>query len=198
LLKNSIEKLSQNVLFLLRKPSITPRGPAPEIPKDDLPETADERTIEAMLDNLRRLVSYEEQRLQSLTTRGSGLAGFAGLATAVISIGEVNSLPLAGRILLAAAAGGLVAAAAGVVLGMLTARGGTIQSTRQLALYRETAYQAVSPARVNLQIIDILITRLEGLREQNAVRAMWLNRSALVLVVSVLLAATAAVVRLFT
>jgi hypothetical protein len=174
-----------------------PPGPPPKVPTDDLPSSVNEATVEAMMDNLRRLVGYEEQRLSSLATRGSALAGFAGLATAVISTSDVGTLPLASRILLAIAVIGLVIAAAGVVLGMLTARDGTIQSTRQVALYTDPQAQSVPPARINVQIVDILIRRLDGLRHQNAARAMWLNRSALSLVFSVVLAAIAALIRLF-
>jgi len=47
-------------------------------------------------------------------------------------------------------------------------------------------------------MIDILISRLDGMRKQNHERATWLNRSALVLVVAVVLAAAAAAVRLFS
>jgi hypothetical protein len=122
----------------------------------------------------------------------------AGLATAVISAGGSNtSFPLASKVLFSAAVVGLVITAAGVVFGMLTARGGTIQSTRQLALYRDIKYQSVSPARVKVQMIDTLIRRLDGLRSQNRIRAMWLNRSAFALVISVVFAATAAVIRFF-
>jgi len=149
------------------------------------------------MDNLRRLVAYEEQRLSSLTTRGSALAGFAGLATAVISTSDVATMPLASRILLAIAVIGLVIAAAGVVLGILIAREGTIQSTRQVALYTDVQAQSVPPERINVQIVDILIKRLDGLRKQNAARALWLKISALSLVGSVVLAAIAALIRLF-
>lgn len=150
-----------------------------------------------MLDNLRRLVAYEEQRLNSLTTRGSGLAGFAGLATAVIVAGSDGAIPLASKILLTASVVGLVFAAGGVVLKILPPRKTTIQSLAQLRLYRATLYQSVAPARVEVQTIDILIDRLEGLRKQNKARAEWLNRSARALVVAVLLASIAAVIRLF-
>lgn len=150
-----------------------------------------------MLDNLRRLVAYEEQRLNSLTTRGSGLAGFAGLATAVIAAGNDSTIPLASKILLIAAVIGLVFAAGGVVLKILPTRGATIQSLAQLRLYREMPYQTVSPARVEYQMIDILIERLGGLREQNKSRAKWLNRSARALVAAVFLAAVSTVIRFF-
>lgn len=197
-MRNTFQALIGSIGVLARSPSMEPTGPEPQIPRDDLAKTVNTDTVEAMLDNLRRLVAYEEQRLSSLTTRGSGLAGLSGLATAVLSAAGSNSaLPLASKMLFTAAVAGLVFTAAGVVLGMLTARGGSIQSTRQLALYRDAAYQSVSPARVNVQIIDTLIRRLEGLRNQNRTRAMWLNRSALALVVSVILAATAAVISFF-
>jgi hypothetical protein len=173
-------------------------GPAPEVPGDDLPSTTSAKTVEALLDNLRRLVAYEEQRLTSLTTRGSALAGFSGVGTAVIAAGSAADLPLSVKVLLVASAVSLVFVAGGVVIGMLATRPATIQSTRQVALYREPGYQAVSPARVQVQMIDILITRLDCMRTQNHERATWLNRSALVLVAAVLLAAAAAVVRLFS
>jgi hypothetical protein len=169
----------------------------PTIPADDLPRSVNERTVVAMLDNLRRLVASEEQRLNSLTTRGSGLAGFAGLATAVIVAGDDGGIPLASKILLTVSVAVLVLAAGGVVLKILPPRKTTIQSLDELRLYRATLYQSVSPARVEVQIIDILITRLERLRNQNKARAEWLNFSARALVTAVLLAATAAVVRFF-
>lgn len=197
-MSNLFAALARSIHMLVRTPSIEPIGPTPEVPADDLPETVNEETVAAMLDNLRRLVAYEEQRLNSLTTRGVGLAGFAGLATAVLSAVNISgAAPDASKVLVSAAIFGLVVVVAGVVLGMLTARGGTIQSTRQLALYMNTAYQSVAPARVNIQIVDTLIRRLEGLRSQNRSRASWLNRSALALVLSVSFAAMAAVIRFF-
>lgn len=189
--------LKQRVLILIRAPSIEPGGEAPDIPKEDLPDTTNAKTVEALLDNLRRLVAYEEQRLNSLTTRGSALAGFAGVGTAVIAAGSEGSLDLAVKVLLAVSAAGLVFVAGGVVLGMLATRSTTIQSTMQVSLYRQPGYREVSPARVQIQMIDILIGRLKGLRAQNQTRAAWLNRSALGLIASVALAATAALVRLF-
>jgi len=193
-----LSALAKKILILIRSPSMEPTGPVPEVPKDDLPRTTNASTVEALLDNLRRLVAYEEQRLNSLTTRGSALAGFSGVGTAVIAAGSAANLPLSVKILLVAAAVSLVFVASGVVIGMLATRPATIQSTRQVALYREPGYQAVSSARVQVQMIDILISRLDGMRKQNHERATWLNRSALVLVVAVVLAAAAAAVRLFS
>lgn len=172
-------------------------GREPEVPEEDLPADTNAETVAALLDNVRRLVAYEEQRLNSLTTRGSALAGFAGVGTAVIAAGTEGSLPLAVKILLVLAAGGLVFVAAGVVIGMLATRQATIQSLRQVGLYVEPGYWSVKPARVQVQMIDILIKRLRAMRQQNADRATWLNRSALALVVSVFLAALASALRLF-
>lgn len=169
----------------------------PTVPEDDLPKSVNERTIASMLDNVRRLVAYEEQRLNSLTTRGSGLGGFAGLATAVIVAGSGGGMPLFSEILLTASVGCLLIAAGGVVLKIVPTREATIQSLAQLRLYRATRNQSVPPARIEVQMIDILIERLEGLRAQNKARARWLNRSATALGAAVLLAATAAVIRFF-
>lgn len=192
-----IGRLMERVFILARAPSVDPKGEIPDIPREDLPSTINGKTVEALLDNLRRLVAYEEQRLNSLTTRGSALAGFAGVGTAVIAAGSEGDLPVVVKILLGVSAVGLVFVAGGVVLGMLATRSTTIQSTMQVSLYRKPGYQEVSPARVQIQMIDILIERLKGLRAQNQMRAAWLNRSALGLIVSVSLAAAAALVRLF-
>jgi hypothetical protein len=174
-------------------------GTSPGVPlESELPAGLNPATVEALLDNLRRLVAYEEQRLNSLTTRGSALAGFAGIGTAVIAAGSGGGLPLVVKLLLLLSAIGLVFVAGGVVLGMLATRTATIQSTRQVALYKETGYQRVSPARVQVQMIDILIRRLSAMRDQNNERATWLNRSALALVVAVTLAALAAALRLLS
>lgn len=194
---NAFAALGHRVLVLVRRTSIDPTGPMPEIPKDDLPESTNPETVEALLDNLRRLVSYEEQRLNSLTARGSALAGFAGVGTAVIVAGSQEDLPLVVKVLLILAAAGLVFTAAAVVVGVLATWRATIQSTRQVSLYREPGYQSVSPARVQIQMIDVLITRLEDLRAQNHERAAWLNGASLALVLAVLLAAVAGAVRLF-
>lgn len=170
----------------------------PPIPSDDLPDSVDGATVEAMLENVRRLVAYEEQRLSALTTRGSGLVGLSGLATAVISAaGSDAAFPLVSKVLFVGAMAGLIFVAAAVVLGMMTPRPGTIQSTRRLALYTDPAYQSVSPERVKVQMLDSLVKRLKGLREQNKLRAMWLSRSALVFVVAVTLTALASVIRFF-
>jgi hypothetical protein len=157
----------------------------------------DERTVAAMVDNLRRLVAYEEQRLNSLTTRASGLAGFAGLATAVIAAGNDGKMPLASEILLIASAAALLLAATGVVLKILPTREATIQSLPQLSFYTERTCQSVPPARIEVQMIDILFKRLRMLRKQNRGRAKWLNRSARALVVGVFLAAAATVISFF-
>lgn len=184
---------------LVVEPSIVPTGQPPTVPADDLPAGTDGKTVEAMLDNVRRLVAYEEQRLSSLTSRGSALLGLSGLATAVLGAAGSNAaFPLGSKVLFALSIVALVFTAAAIVLGMLAARGGTIQSTRQLELYRDPGYQRVSPARVQVQILDSLLRRLEGLREQNRRRAMWLNRGALSVAVAVLLAASAGVIRFFS
>jgi hypothetical protein len=193
----ALAALGRRVMTLIRAPSIDPSGPAPEIPREDLPASTKPETVAALLDNLRRLVAYEEQRLNSLTTRGSALAGFAGVGTAVLAAGSEEHLPLAVKVLLIMAATGLIFVAAAVVVGMLATRRATIQSTRQVSLYRDPGYQAVTPPRVQVQMIDVLITRLEDLRAQNRERATWLNRASLILVLAVLLAAAAGTVRLF-
>ena len=117
--------------------------------------------------------------------------------TTTRSTGTDSSAPLLSKALLVAAVAGLVLAAGGVVLKILPPRESVIQSLAQLRLYRETDYQSVSPERVEYQMIDIMITRLEMLRAQNRSRAEWLSRSARALVVAVLLAALSSVVGLF-
>jgi hypothetical protein len=189
--------LGRRIKVLIRPTPIDPSGPPPGIPKDDLPSSTNPETVVALLDNLRRLVAYEEQRLNSLTTRGAALAGFAGAGTAVIAAGSQESLPTAVKVLLVLAAALLVFVVAAIVLGVLSTWRATIQSTRQVALYREAGYQTVSPARAQVQIIDVLIPRLDDLRKQNHKRAAWLNRASLALAVAVLLVAVAGAIRLF-
>ena len=190
--------LVSRIRALALTPRIAPPDSELEFPKDNLSKAVNEETIEAMLENLRRLVAYEEQRLTSLTTRGSGLAGLSSVAAAVLSAaGSASGLPLASRILFVGAIAGLVFTVGGVVLGMVTTREATIQSTRQVALYRDPSIRHVSPARIKVQIIDVLIDRLEALRDQNLIRAAWLNRCALALAISVFLAGCAAVIKFF-
>lgn len=165
--------------------------------RDDLPAEVNEDTVAAMLDNLRRLVAYEEQRLGSLNTRGSALAGFAGVGTAVIASDGGGGLPLGIKVLLVLAAVSLLFAAGAVVLGMFTTKPAAIQSTRQVSQYGEQAYRIVKPARVQVQMVDALIARLADLRSQNLERATWLDRAALALILAVFLASTAAAFRLF-
>ncbi|HEU5063647.1 MAG TPA: hypothetical protein VFT79_10930 [Solirubrobacterales bacterium] len=192
-----IAALGDRVVALVRARPIDPSGPMPDIPRDDLPESTNPKTVEALLDNLRRLVAYEEQRLSSLTTRGAALAGFAGVGTVVIAADDQEHLPVVAKVLLVLAAAGLVFTAAAIVLGVLSTWRATIQSTRQVSLYREPGYRTVSPARVQVQMIDVLIPRLEALRAQNHERATWLNRASLALVVAVFLASVAGAIRLF-
>jgi hypothetical protein len=187
----------RRIAALAQTAPVDPSGPMPEVPREDLPSSTNQDTVEVLLDNLRRLVAYEEQRLNSLTTRSSALAGFAGAGTAVIAAGSSTHLALAVKVLLVAAAAGLVFSTAAVVVGVIATQQATIQSTRQVSLYREQGYREVTPARVKIQMIDVLITRLEQLRAQNQVRATWLNRASLSLAAAVLLAGVAGAVRLF-
>jgi hypothetical protein len=150
-----------------------------------------------MVENLRCLVAHEEQRLASLTTRGAGFAGFAGLATAVIATASDDVLPLAAKILFVVAASGLVLVAAGIVLGTMATREGKVQSLADVARYRDPASQTLPREQLEITIIDALLERLEALRAGNGARAAWLDRAARLLVVSVLFAAAAAVVRFF-
>jgi hypothetical protein len=105
---------------------------------------------------------------------------------------NTDSIPQVSKLLLVAAVVALVFAAGGVVFKILPTREATIQSIAQLELYRYTLTQSVSPARVEHQIIDILIKRLAALRDQNKARARWLNISAKALGLAVLLAAVSA------
>jgi hypothetical protein len=175
-----------------------PEDRALPIPKDEeLEATARAETIEAMLDNLRRLVAYEEQRAANLVARGIGLAGFTGLTTAVLAAARLDSsLPCIGKVFVGIALVLLVGAAATVVLGLLMTRVAPSQSTRQVSLYTEEGYRRVSAARVQVQIIDTLTRRLAGLRAANRSRAAWVNRALLAIVLAVLSAAGAAMARL--
>jgi hypothetical protein len=194
----ALSELGSRLRILARTPSIAPSGPPPEVPEEDLPEGTNEKTVAALLENLRLLVAYEEQRLNSLTTRASALAGFAGAGTALIAAGSGGHLALGVKLLLLLAAAALVFTAAAVVIGVLATHQATIQSTRQVSLYRVPSYWQVNPARVQKQTIDVLVTRLTDLRSQNQVRATWLNRASLALTGAVVFAAVAGAVRLFS
>lgn len=154
-------------------------------------------TLGVMLENLRHLVASEEQRLASLTTRGAGLAGFAGLATAVIAAGSDDVLPLGSKILLAGAVLGLVLAGAGVVLRVMATRDGQAQELGELREYEDLASQGLPSSQIQSRTIQALLKRLAALRKSNGERADWLDRSAKLLAVAVLFAAFATVVRLF-
>lgn len=134
----------------------------PRPSKDGPVAGVNERTVTAMLENLRVLVAYEEQRIASLTSRGAGLAGFAGLATAVIAAGSDDVLPLASKVLLAGAVLGLVLAAAGVVLGVMATRDGQIESLDSVASYEDADAQSLPTAQLETQTIEALLKRLKA------------------------------------
>lgn len=163
-----------------------PVGPAPAVPTDRLNADADADTIRVLLDHVRILVAYDEQRANQLVARGTGLIGFASIGVAVLTVGSKSqNFAIASRIFIALAIVLLIFCVGSIVLGIFATRPVRHQSIRQIRLYANKEYWTLPPGRVQVQMLDSLVRRLDTLRESNRVRASWLNRAALALVLAV-------------
>lgn len=91
-------------------------------------------TVEALVQNVRGLISDEGQRASSLMSRGSGLAGFAGIILALAGVAARSTHQLGGvlgAIVLGLSAAAFVILALAVVIvvvGLLVPRGRLIVS----------------------------------------------------------------------
>lgn len=130
-------------------------------------------TVEALVQNVRGLMTDEEQRASSLMSRGSGLAGFAGviLALAGAAATSVNgyhgTLGIVLTGLSAAALVSLALAVVAVVVGLLLPPVGVWVGTGELAKY--TTRRVASQNRVVVQatFLGDLVDSLEHERRQN-------------------------------
>lgn len=185
----------KRVVALVRPIPERPVGAAPDIPADSLAPDANEDTIRVLLEHVRILVAFDESRATQLVARGTGLVGFASVAVAVLTVGGVNQrLTSVSQILIALATGLLICCVGAVVLGIFATRPMRHHGMRQIRLYREKEYWILTPGRVQVQMLDALIGRLDTLRAANRLRASWLNRAALALVFAVVCAGLAAMV----
>lgn len=172
-----------------------PVGAVPDVPTDNLAPSANEDTIRALLEHIRILVAFDENRATQLVARGTGLIGFASIAVAVLTVGGANQrLTSTSRILIALAVGLLIFCVGAVVLGIFATREMRHHGMRQIRLYRNSDYWTLTPGRVQVQMLDALVGRLDTLRAANRLRASWLNRAALALVFAVVCAGLATTV----
>lgn len=183
----------QQAARLGRRIDEAPVGPAPIVPVDSLPANARDDTIAVLLEQVRNLVGYEEQRANQLASRGTGLVGFASVATAVLAVAAANTKrPVIVDSFIGLAALSLTLCVAMVVFGIFATRPVSNHGLRQIRLYAKPAYWMLSPGRVQVQMLDSLVRRLDTLRRANRARATWLNRAAMALMVAVSCAALAA------
>jgi hypothetical protein len=94
------------------------------------PPSINPETVEALVANVRGLIDDEERRSSSLMSRGSGLAGFAGIILALAGVAARSTTGLGdllGPIVSALSAAAFVSLALAVVIvvvGLLVPRSG--------------------------------------------------------------------------
>ena len=129
-------------------------------------------TVEALVQNVRGLITDEEQRASSLMSRGSGLAGFAGVILALAGVGARSTHGLGGLLrtivvgLASAAFVSLALAVVIVVVGLLVPRGRLVVSAAEFTLYAD---DVLSSDRVVVQRVFLrgLMRSLQDERRSN-------------------------------
>jgi hypothetical protein len=138
-------------------------------------------TVTSLLGNVRELLRDEDQRASGLNTRGSGLAGFAGIILALTGVAAKTGGSLHGTLRDAVAA---MAAAALVflVLAVLVATFGVLLPTSGTSIAmsevrRYPTYEFISQPRVMIEGATLrgLIRALDRERARNHVKAIWLR-----------------------
>jgi hypothetical protein len=130
-------------------------------------------TVEALVQNVRGLITDEEQHASSLISRGSGLAGFVGiiLALAGVAARSTNGLGgVLGRIVVGLSAAAFVSLALAVVVvvvGLLVPRSGRVVSAAEISLYRTTDLMAEDRVSVQAVFLRGLVRSLEDDRRRN-------------------------------
>ena len=130
-------------------------------------------TVEALVQNVRGLITDEEQRASSLMSRGSGLAGFAGIILALAGVAARSTNELGGVLaplvvgLASAAFVSLALAVVIVVVGLLVPRGRLVVSAAELRLYGTD--DVLSSDRVIVQRVFLrgLMRSLQAERRSN-------------------------------
>lgn len=175
-----------------------PAGPI-EIPPGDVPDGVQRETVEVVLENVRELLVQEDTRAQSLHTRGTGIAGFAGIIVSLLAA-IAQDLPAATR-------GGserdvvvvffviglilLVAAVLTVLFGVLRTRTITTIGIREVDAYLRKDYVSKSATWVRGRTMATLNKALVTERLQNNRRSAWLNRGGLLLASAIVAVAVA-------
>jgi hypothetical protein len=138
-------------------------------------------TVEALVQNVRGLITDEEQRASSLMSRGSGLAGFAGIILALAGVGARSTHGLGGLLrpivvsLSAAAFVSLALAVVIVVLGLLVPRRGASVSMDEIRQYPTNAMASEDRVIVQGAFLRGLVRALEDERRRNHQRSVALR-----------------------
>ena len=169
---------------------------------EEPPPGINPETVEVGLENARWVLADEQARGQSLQTRASGLAGFAGiiislLAAAVVTAAQRHDLTEGQRTVVTAfLAYGLVlliAAIAMLLLGVLATRQIEVTAVSELELYAKRTFMTHSPAWAQGRITSTLVKALAAERAQNNRRVRWLNSGATAVVAALVFVAAGAV-----
>jgi hypothetical protein len=176
--------------------------PTDEAPfADEPPEDIDPQTVAAGLENVRWVLADEQARGQSLQTRASGLAGFAGiiislLAAAASGVADRDDLSAgqqtAVTTFLTCGLALLVGAIAMLLLGVLATRQIHVTALRELELYKTRRYMSHTVQWAHGRITTTLVGALAAERLQNSRRVRWLNAGAAAIVAALVFVAAGA------
>jgi hypothetical protein len=118
-------------------------------------ENIDAETVTSLLSNVREPLRDEEQRASGLNTRGSGLAGFAGIILALTGVAAKSGVDLHGAVrdaiaaMAAAALVFLVVAVLVATFGVLLPSSGVSIAMSEVRKYQTYAY--VSQPKVMIE-----------------------------------------------
>lgn len=130
-------------------------------------------TVEALVQNVRGLITDEEQHASSLMSRGSGLAGFAGIILALAGVAARSTSGLGspfGAIVVGLSAGAFVSLALAVivvVVGLLVPRGRLVFSATEIRRYPTNDVMSKDRVSVQSLFLRALVRSLELERKRN-------------------------------